>query len=350
MASKTTTPRKDATLRNIAQAANVSIWLVSSVLNNRYQERRISPASAEKVRRVAAEMGYIPNVNARQLRRNSTENRTLTLAVITNSKVPFSLTEHLMRSLRGVTPDKRPITFDVKFYNSGELSQLRDIRSSDHFNAAIISNTTLEDDAFLEANPLPYPVVIVNRQIKGYSCVVDPDHIGKDAAHILRDTGSRLPLVLQPKVRTQSSIQRAGSFTDAMCQFLGEKPKALICNGSSVEDGFVAMGNFLKKGGKLDSLYGLTDDITVGACHALQLAGLRIPQDVCVVGIGDNKLSPYLNPPLTTVGGKVHDLGRSLAELLREQLGIQKKPSRTICLPISIQLRRSTERGKLANA
>ena len=58
-----------ATVRGIADAAGVSIGSVSSVLNNRHVERRISPATVEKIRAAAAELGYLPNISARRLRR-----------------------------------------------------------------------------------------------------------------------------------------------------------------------------------------------------------------------------------------------------------------------------------------
>ncbi len=340
--------RKDVTIKDIAQAANVSVWLVSSVLSNRHKERRIAPASAEKVMKVAAQMGYLPNVAARQLRKNDEEGRSLMLAVITNRQMPFSLTEHLMRSLHAIpmAGKHRTFTFEIKFYNGGELARMPGILTPNRFNAAIITNTTLEDDAFLAANRLPYPVVMGNRTIPGYHSGVDSPAIGAGAAKILADTGSRLPALVIPKVSTQAVQQRSESFAEG-AKALGLKPKTILCAGFSVDDGFNAVQAFLKHGGRLDGLYCLTDNIAIGACHALKQAGLRIPQDVCVVGIGDNEISPYFDPPLSTFGATIEDLGKTVGELLADQLNGNRAHPHIVEIPPHMQLRRSTARGRL---
>jgi len=86
------------TVKNIAEKAGVSIGAVSSVLNNRHVERRISVDTVEKIREAAAKLGYLPNISARRLRSGGGKN-VIALALITSFEAPIPLVNHFIFAL-----------------------------------------------------------------------------------------------------------------------------------------------------------------------------------------------------------------------------------------------------------
>jgi LacI family transcriptional regulator len=101
-----------ATVRGIAHAAGVSIGSVSSVLNNRHVERRISPETVERIRAAAAELGYLPNISARRLRRGGQVKNNVVLALVTSFEAPIPPREafHCGVAARG-DGGQRPLVF-----------------------------------------------------------------------------------------------------------------------------------------------------------------------------------------------------------------------------------------------
>src|SRR5438093_127318 len=93
------------TVSKVAEQAGVSIGSVSSVLNNRHLERRIPLATAQKIREVAARLGYLPNIGARRLRSPAGVKNSLVLAFITSYEAPLGLVGDLIYELRQSVSD-----------------------------------------------------------------------------------------------------------------------------------------------------------------------------------------------------------------------------------------------------
>src|SRR5580698_7250603 len=85
-----------ATGRSIAKAAGVSIGSVSSVLNNRHVERRISAATVQKIREASSRLGYLPNISARRLRSGTSTKNHVVLALVTSFEAPIPLINHFI--------------------------------------------------------------------------------------------------------------------------------------------------------------------------------------------------------------------------------------------------------------
>ena len=343
-------PDERATVRSIAQHAGVSIAAVSSVLNNRQVERRIAPETVDRIRAASAKLGYLPNISARRLRSGTGQKDTIVLAFVTSFEAPLSLASHLILELRQLVAARgrgaRDMTFSVmvEMFTAGQLGQMPGLLTGDHFNAAIITNTTPEDDQLLGRSQLPYPVVLVNRAIPRYSCVVeDPDAGGRAAALLLRGRRRQLA-VLQGAPLTQTTRHRVESFRRAVTRETGRPPVEIVADRLSEAAAHAAMLRHLKRGGRLDGLYAVTDALALGAYHAIKEKGLRIPEDVAVVGVGDYDSSAYFDPPLSVVGVQRSELGREAGRLLMRQLEEPGLPPLKVEIPVEAVLRASTRR------
>ena len=336
------------TVRNIADHAGVSIGAVSSVLNNRQVERRISPETVEKIRGAAAKLGYLPNISARRLRSGTGQKHNIVIAFVTSYEAPLSLVNHLIAELRQSVIDRgrgargRTFSMMIEMFPAGRLKDMPGLLTGDHFNAAIIANTTPEDDQFLSRSHLPFPVVLVNRAIPRYSCVIEDPAAGERAAEIFFRGKRRSLAVLHGSPLTQTTHGRVDGFMKAVSVQLGRPACEIVADKLSESAAYDATIRFLNRGGCIDGLYTVSDSMALGAYHAIKQKGLRIPDDIAVVGVGDYDISEYWDPPLSVVGVERNKLGKEASRLLLRQLGDAGLPALRVEIPVQSVLRAST--------
>lgn len=349
-------PKKNTgriTVKNIADYAGVSIGAVSSVLTNRHVERRISHETAKRIRTAIKELGYLPDINARRLRTNTKQKQNIVLAFITSFETPLSLVNDLILELRKTVGEKEDsqsgMTFSVmvELFQAGRLKDMPGLSTGEHFNAAIIANTTPEDDQFLNRAHLPFPVVLVNRSIPRYSCVVEDPDAGGIVSRLLMQSRRRNLAVLHGSPLTQSTQGRVDRFMQTVSSQLGSFPQEIIAEHLSESAAYDATVKFLDQGNHLDGLYAVTDGMALGAYHAIREKGLTIPKDVSVFGVGDYDISPFFDPPLSVVGVRRDELGRETSRLLLRQIENGSSAPLLVEIPVQPILRDSSDQSKI---
>lgn len=343
--------RNRVTLGTVADTTGVSIGTVSAVLNNRHVARRIAPATVEVVRLAARKLGYMPDISARRLRVPNDSRRSAVIAFITSYEAPLSVVTPIILGLRDATQARgrgQDITFTllVEMFSVGRLFKMPGLLSKQMFNAAIICNTDEQDDLFLGRTHLPYPVVLLNRVISGYNCVVEDAAGGARAAEALVKAKAKRLAVIRGNPLTQGTKARADSFMSMASRLLGVSPLEIVAKALSEDAACKAMKHFLASGEKIDGLFTVTDSMALGAYNAIKEVGLRIPQDVAVVGVGDYGISPYFDPPLSTVGVRLEEIGRKASTLVLDTLstGGSVEPKR-IDIPVDFVPRGSSSRS-----
>ena len=286
-------------LKEIAEAAGVSISTVSLVLNNKSRERAISAEVAKKVKDIADRMGYIPNYSARLMKKNI---KQINIGFFSSYETPLIMVNQWLLSVEeSLSRFKKPeFDFQLIFepYHSGKL---KDSLQKAQIHAAIITNTLVEDDEFLINSKFPFPIVLIGRDLPGYSAVIlDQVDAGKKAASLLVDIGCKQIAVMVPKEKKQVINHRLKGFKDQL-SFMGVNNLIEIpYNGLSEKSGFEAVNQYMGQGGDFDGIFALHDILAVGIYHAIFQNGKKIPKDIAVVGFEGISYSSYLNPPLTT--------------------------------------------------
>lgn len=348
MRSKTLAQPSRVTVRSIAELAGVSIGSVSTVLNNRHAERRITIETVEKIRAAAAKLGYVPNISARRLRSQTAEKNNAVIALVTSFETPLNLIRYFPLALQRILATNEPrltCSLMIEMFSAGKLRQLPGLLTGDNFNAAIITNTTPEDDLFLSRTHLPFPVVLVHRLIPGYSSVIEEPRSGADSADVLFRAKRRKLAVLHGSPLTQSTQRRVDSFMKRSAELTGRPAYEIIASDLTEDGYFEAMKDFLAdKTHRIDGLYCVIDGGALGAFHALKSSGLKIPTDVAVIGVGDYDVSRYFDPPLSTIGASQQKISDAVARLILQQLmpaGAQR--TEQVVVPAEVTLRASTE-------
>lgn len=301
------TDRLPVTVRTIAEHVGVSPAAVSTVLANRHEERRLAPATVEKIRKAVRDLGYVPNVAARRLRAHDPGVHHREIGILTSFEAPLFLVSRVLRQVQRMadarTGPGRKFSVSIAMFHAGSLGEMPGLMEASRFNGVILTNTLPDDDAFLAATTLPYAVVVLGRRLPNYCCVLDtPGEIGRRAAEILLARGCKRPVVLVPALLTQSTGERAVAFAATVRTQTGTEPARVVAAGFSPREGAEALRAHLGAGRSCDGLYAVTDGLALGAYQAIKDAGRRIPKDIAVVGVGDHEHADFFDPPLTCVG------------------------------------------------
>lgn len=339
------------TIYEIAKHVGISAGAVSSALANRGAERRLSADTVRRIREAAAELGYVPNMAGRRLRAHKAATRQFDLAILTSFEAPLPLVGQALHALqRAVDLQSNAHTsyaVAIEMFHAGRLRDKPGLLDSNRYHGVIITNTLPEDDKFLAQARLPYPVVILGRRIASYHCVLEaPDFVGRRSAEVLLEAGCRQPAIIHGRSLTHTTSDRLAAFQRTVLERTKHPAVALVSEGLQPQQGAAAIEAYLSGGGKFDGLFAVTDSLAIGAYQAIKQAGLRLPQDVAIVGVGDIELAEYFDPPLTTVAGANEAMVAEAVPLLFRILRGEKDVPREILVVPPVFLRTSTLRNR----
>lgn len=339
------------TIYEIAKHVGVSPAAVSSALANRHVERRLSPETVRKIREAADALGYVPNMAGRRLRSHKAATRQFDLAILTSFEAPLPLVGQILTALQRAvdvqTTEHTRYAVAIEMFHAGRLCEKPALLDADRYHGVVITNTLPADDAFLAEARLPYPVVILGRRIPSYCCVLEaPSFVGRRSAEILLDAGCRAPAVLHGRQLTSTTEDRVTAFRRTIQERLGREPVALVSEGLQPAHGAAVLEGFFAGGGRMDGLFTVNDSLAVGGYQAIRRRGLRIPEDVAVVGMGDYELAEFFSPPLTTVAGANDAMVAEAVPLLFRLLRGEKDVAREVVVVPPVFQRESTQRRK----
>ena len=330
----------------IAQHVGVSASAVSTVLAGRHHERRLAPATVEKIRKAVRDLGYVPNIAARRLRAHDPEVHHIELGILTSFEAPLFVVSRVLRQVKRMadarTGPGRKFSVSIAMFHAGRLREMAGLLNASRFNGVVITNTLPDDDAFLAATTLPYAVVVLGRRLPNYCCVLDtPGECGRHAAEILLGRGCRLPVVLLPALLTESTADRADAFCTTVRIRTGIEPARVVAAGFAPTNGAEALRAHLGAGRGCDGLYAVTDGLAIGAYQAIKDAGRKIPKDISVVGVGDHEHAEFFDPPLTCVGPSNEAIVEQIVTQLFDLMNRRRvKPMETF-VPPSVVMRSS---------
>lgn len=318
-------------ITDIARHIGVSPATVSAVLNNKTIEARISEEMSKAVWQAAQELGYQPNIAARRLRNSEGTSGTLYLAVVSSLETPLTIVGTVFQGVQSfVQRAELPIQLTVETFRRNELQQLPGLLDGSRFNGALIANTGPKDDAFLAATTLPTPIVLMLRRIDQHSYVThDGSASGRQAAELFLRLGRRRCAVLTTGDTTQARQERLQGFLDVLARQPGASAEPLVITAErfSEQGGYDAMQTFLGSGQRCDALFTVGDILAFGAMAAIRSNGLRIPDDIALVGHDDQEMARFVDPPLTTFHVPLRDMAIDAAQMLVELLsGRQAEP------------------------
>jgi LacI family repressor for deo operon, udp, cdd, tsx, nupC, and nupG len=319
------------TMKDVAQRAGVSIQTVSTVINH---GRAVSDKTRSRVMTAIKELGYQPDNIARSLRTGITQTIALVVSDITN---PFFAT---MAST--VEDYAQTNGYSLILYNTHSDVQ----REKEYIQTAIqrgidglLFVSTQDEMGGLETlQAANIPVVAIDRIPRGYqgpSVILDNYMTGQLVAEYLLDLGHIHFAHISGPMELLLSRQRAQGFQETIYD-RGLEPGPSIPGDDdwSSESGHKAMKQILKMCPRPTAVFAANDRMAIGAMRASIEAGLKIPDDISVVGVDDIELAAYQSPSLTTVQQSLIDIATLGISLLFDMLAgqIPEQPQ-VMCKP-----------------
>ena len=329
-----------STSEDVARKAGVSVATVSRVLND---SPHVSAAVRRKVLRAAKSLNYQPNRTAQRLRAKRSHVIGLVISDIQN---PF-----FTSVVRGIEDVAYKHDYSVVLCNSDEDPEKErlyiNVMRAEAVAGVILASTTETNPLVADLFDHDIPVVAIDRRIKDkrVDSVLAANTQGafQAVSHLIALGHRRIGFVGLPLTRTTGKERYDGY------------ARALREHGLPVSRQLVRIADAKQQGGhqrtvdlmterpSITALFVANNLMTLGALGAIRERGMKIPDDISVVGFDDMPWATLLEPPLTAVAQPTYELGQRAAELLLERLKQPQKPATHIELKTSLIIRGSTE-------
>nr|WP_198423779.1 LacI family DNA-binding transcriptional regulator [Microlunatus antarcticus] len=332
-------------MEDVARLAGVSAKTVSNVVNDYVHVR---PATRTRVQEAIDLLGYRPNVIARNLKNGRSGVIALALPEL---DAPYfaELAHHVVQAAmeRGwtVLVDETGQIQDQAL-RARERSAVGGIR--EHLIDGVILNPLALDDADVERYG-SVPVVLLGERLGSHLAdhvAIDNEAAAAEATRHLIATGRRRIAVIgaQPPPFGHSARLRLRGYRDALAEAGIRYDPALVVTALNWrrQPGADAVRPLLELAEPPDAIFALNDLLALGAIRGLADAGLRVPQDVAVVGFDDIEESRYALPSLTTVAPDKQAIARSAVDHLARRLEHRSVAPEEVLVGHTLQIREST--------
>ncbi|EWH12284.1 putative GalR repressor [Catenovulum agarivorans DS-2] len=301
-----------ATIKDIANAAGVSLATVSRVINN---GPKVGDATRARIKEIMKEMGYRPNANARALVTQRNPSLGVVLAELSD---PFFAT--LAHGIESVARKK-----DIQvLLSSGSIQSKTEMKAIDTLmehrcEAMVVHSKALSDDALIEyAKEIP-GFILINRYIEQIAnrCVWLDNYAGgcTIAKHLLA-LGHKKIAIISSQYQIDDPVLRTKGVEDELAAAgITIDRNAIELATPDQEGGEQAMQNLLTKGAEFTAVVAYNDAMAAGAMSMLLDHGISVPNQVSVIGFDDVILARYCRPKLTTLKYPIEMMGIKAAEL-----------------------------------
>jgi LacI family transcriptional regulator len=309
--------------------------------------RHVSAKGRERVELAIRELGYVPNAMARSLKSNTTS----TLGML----IPNSSNPYFAEIVRIVEDRCFGAGYTLVLCNTDDephrQSVYLQVLAERRIDGLIVVSTGAGDDDSLvtQLRGLRMPTVLVDREIADPACdLVETAHMqgGLLAVRHLLSLGHKRIACIGGPVGVMPSEQRIEGWRMALAE-AGATPNAdalLWRGGFTSQGGYEAMHAILRTEQAPSAVFVCNDLMAIGALRAAHESGVRVPDDLSIVGFDDIELSAYTSPALTTVAQPKERIGALAVDMLLERVDGKRRDARKVVLQPELRVRASTAR------
>jgi DNA-binding LacI/PurR family transcriptional regulator len=324
----------NVSIKDIAEAAGVSHPTVSRALAD---SPLVAAETKQLIQRIAREMGYIPSAIARGL----VTKRTATVGlVVTTIADPF-----IAEVVRGAEENALDNGYSVILCNCNaeperELACVRTLQEK-RVDAIIVTSSRVGSLYVPLLEELGVPIVLVNNQHEGsyvYSVRIDNLAGGRLAGEYLLSLGHRHIAYIAGPSDAHASTERLEGCRSALHERGLDIPDEWVAPGNDCTDGGQVGANLLlQRSPRPTAIFCYNDMTAIGALRAVKSAGLRVPDDISLVGYDDIAFAAFVDPPLTTVAQDKYTLGQRAMDLALNLLNGEEEVGDTVLTPYLVE-------------
>jgi DNA-binding LacI/PurR family transcriptional regulator len=332
---------KHTTIIDIAKKLGISASTVSRALSDHPD---IKKETKEHVRKIAKELQYSPNPIAQSLK----SNRTTTIGVI----VPEIKHDFFSSAISGIEDVAYQAGYTIIVCQSNESYEREVVNANammHHRVAGVIvsiSQNTKSGEHFQDLLRRRIPLVFFDRvcdDVIANKVVIDDYRSAFDAVTYLVGKGYKTIAHFAGPKELNICKKRWNGYVDAIKQLPLLSPGDWVRYGGLHEqDGYASMDSLIKENKIPDAIFAVNDPVAIGAFQRIKEAGLKIPDDVAIMGFSNNKITSLVEPQLTTVDQPSFEMGKKSAEILIGIIEGIVKDTKTLVLDTKLIIRGST--------
>jgi LacI family transcriptional regulator len=335
-----------ATIYDIAKKTGFSTTTVSKALNN-YSD--VSEKTKQKILQAVEEMGYLPNAHAQSL---STK-KSWTIGVMFSEANEVGMKHPFFSAIiESFRKNAEREGYDLIFASRNLRN--RDISYLEHFSYRAVDGIVVicsdpQDPQVQEMINSSIPIVVIDMNNQNCSLVYS-DNIegGKLAVNYLHSLGHTKIAHIAGDVSTDAGTERIKGFKKAMNDLELPVLEGYLVNGGlfSIQEGKAAMEELLSLKDLPTAVFVAGDHMAIGAIEAIKEKGLKVPEDISIIGYDDIEMAAYITPKLTTIKQDTEMIGYQAAQLLMEQILQKKKLITSKRIPVELIIRESCSQKK----
>ncbi len=322
-----------STIKDVSKIAGVSVATVSRVLND---SSKVNPRTKEKVLRAIDELNYKPNAVAKTLFKKQSNSIGLIIPNISNPFFP--------ELARAVEDTARQFGYRVILCNSdGQKEKEKDYietLSQNHVDGFLVTSITGNNDNFKN---LPMPIVAIDRSLdEKLPCVyVDNYEGGILAAKTLFENGGKVFAEISGPSSLITAKERSRGFRD----FFNKREIPVITYESEFDfkRSAIVAEKLLDERPEVDSIFVGNDQIGVSLIKAAMVRGIRIPEDLQIIGFDGIEIGDLIVPALSTIQQPIYDLGKEATKLLLNLAQKNYVNETSVCMPLTYIKRDTTK-------
>lgn len=345
--------KKFVTIKDIALALGISKSTVSRALADRFD---VKPETRIAVMEMAQKMNYTPNPYAISLANRQSKIIGVVVPEFTNSFFP-----RIIMPMQQVFEQHG---YNVLISQSNESAE-RERKNLELFEESMVDGIIISEaqkdinaDYYTRLMERGIPVVFFNRvsqSVDASKVIIDDYRMAYFAVEhlILNNSNQKRERVMHLKgpVGIFSSMSRFRGYNDVMHKYSLNVSEDLVleCPKITRQCGYDTMLRAIDRGVVPDAVFAFNDMLAIGAMKAIKRRGLRIPEDVSVMGFSESQSALLIDPALSSVAQPLEQMGETVAKLLLEKIDNPKTKNVTVVLEAKINVRGSSDVSKVGN-
>ena len=300
----------DVSIKEVAKIAGVSIATVSRCIN---EPKRVKEKTRIKVQEAIVKTGYAPNTLAQSFRRGKTN---MIMVVLPTIGDPFFT--DVMRGIRSVAKAKGyTIMINETQFNTMTADEIGAMMVSKQADGIILlaSMSPFGTEVMSTHSQQALPIVIgcetVSSELATFPSVhIDNVAAAEEATNYLLSLGHKTIAFMSGEESSLLTKDREFGYRAAMKEAGMDVDESLIVSGSlSLAGAQTATRELVNRPERPTAIFCANDEMAIGTIHALKAAGLRVPEDISVMGFDDTRYAEVSDPPLTTVSQPAEEIG-----------------------------------------
>ena len=314
-------------IKEVARRAGVSISTVSRVINN---TANVNDETRKRVEAIINETGYIPNSLAKALQQNKTNTVGI---ILSTSDLSTSSLSHTIDAITDVMKDHKYniMLSNSRFHVDEELASFNTFKEK-RVDGVFYFAAQFTEEHYKTFKNYHIPIVMIgqtNDRLDFPHVVHDDYHGSESATKYLIDQGHKdIGYIGLPSFDEATSGDREKGYKKAMSDAgLSIHPQWITTGDFTLQSGYMAMKDILEKADvRPTAIFATTDIMAIGAMRCIHDHGLRVPDDISIIGFDDVPMAAYTTPSLSTVQSDSYAVGQKAAEILLTMIDSEEEP------------------------